>query len=200
MFVYVRFNRWNDILTMTSPRPDPNEPVRLAMWHFTRGMALAGSGRLREAAVVLPIVRAAATSLKIPAAPGSYNSSADIFRLASDVLAAKIAGARSRRANQIALLRDAVARQDRLLYIEPPDWYAPVRESLGATLFDGGDYAAAANIFRADLVRNPHNPRSLFGLAESLRKQGRDAPAAQARTEFGAAWKNADAPLTMGRL
>ena len=200
MFVYLRFNRWNDILTMKSPRPDPNEPIRLGMWHFTRGMSLAATGRLSDASRELVAVRAAKTALKVPASPGSYNSSADIFRLASDVLAAKIAGAQNRRASQTALLRDAVAVQDRLLYIEPPDWYAPVRESLGATLFTGGDYAAAANAFREDLVRNPRNPRSLFGLAESLRKQGRDAEAAQARTEFDAAWKNADMPLAMGRL
>ncbi|HEY0380843.1 MAG TPA: hypothetical protein VGC72_01350 [Candidatus Elarobacter sp.] len=200
MFVYLRFNRWNDILAMKSPRHDPNEPIRLGMWHFTRGMASAASGRLGDARLELAAVRAANTTLKVPAAPGSYNSSADIFHLASDVLAAKIAGAQNHRAAQIALLRDAVAVQDRLLYIEPPDWYAPIRESLGATLFAGGDYAAGANVFRDDLRHNPRNPRSLFGLAESLRKMGRDAEAARARTEFDAAWKNADTPLAMDRL
>jgi tetratricopeptide (TPR) repeat protein len=170
------------------------------MWHFTRGMSLAALGRLGDAALELAAVRAAKTTLKVPAAAGSYNSSADIFRLASDVLAAKIAGAQNRRASQIALLSDAVAVQDRLLYIEPPDWYAPVRESLGATLFTGGDYAAAAHVFREDLIRNPRNPRSLFGLAESLSKQGRNAEAAQVRTEFDAAWRNADTLLAMQRL
>jgi tetratricopeptide (TPR) repeat protein len=200
LFVYLRFNRWNDIFAIKSPRPDPNEPIRVGMWHFARGMALAATRRLGEARLELAAVRAAATTLNVPAAPGSYNSAANIFRLASDVLAAKLAGAENRRASQIALLRHAVAVQDRLLYIEPPDWYAPVRESLGATLFAGGDYAAATNIFRDDLIRNPRNARSLFGLAESLRKQGREAEAVQARTEFDAAWQRADAPLAMSRL
>ncbi|MEA2784363.1 MAG: hypothetical protein QOF71_467 [Candidatus Eremiobacteraeota bacterium] len=200
MFVYLRFNRWDDILTMKPPRPDRNEPIRLGMFHFTRGMSLAASGRLGDAGLELAAVRAAKTTLKVPAAPGSYNSSADIFRLASDVLAANIAGAQIRHASQVALLQDAVAIQDRLLYIEPPDWYAPVRESLGAVLFTTGRYAAAANVFREDLRRNQRNPRSLFGLSESLRKQGRDAEAAVARSEFDAVWKNADTPILMPRL
>ena len=200
MFVYLRFNRWNEILTVKRPRPDPSEPVRLGMWHFARGMALAASGRVSDASGELAAVRAENATRKIPAAPGSYNNSADIFALASDVLAAKIAGARGHLAAEIALLRNAAALQDKLLYIEPPDWYAPVRESLGARLFSTGNYEAAANVFREDLRRNPRNPRSQFGLSESLRKQGRYGEAAQARTEFDATWHNADAPLTIRSL
>jgi tetratricopeptide (TPR) repeat protein len=197
LFVSLRFNRWNDILTVKRPRTDPSEPVRLGMWHFSRGMALAALGRLPQAGAELAAVRAANTSLKVPASPGNYNGSADIFGLASDVLAATIAGAQGRRATQIVRLRRAVAAQDKLLYIEPPDWYAPVRESLGAAFFAAGRYADATTVFREDLRRNPRNPRSLYGLAESLRKQGRDAEAAHARTEFNAAWHDADTSPAM---
>lgn len=49
------------------------------------------------------------------------------------------------------------------------DWYHPVRESLGGALLRAGGAAEAEAVFRANLERNPRNPRSLFGLAESLR-------------------------------
>ena len=37
-----------------------------------------------------------------------------------------------------------------------------------------GDAAGAEKVFRADLERNPRNPRSLFGLEQALKAQGRD--------------------------
>jgi len=59
--------------------------------------------------------------------------------------------------------------QDGLLYIEPPDWYYPIRESLGAAFLRAGDPKGAERTFRDDLTRNPRNARSLFGLAEALK-------------------------------
>ena len=53
-------------------------------------------------------------------------------------------------------------------------WQIPMREALGAALLAAGQPAEAEKVFRADLERNPRNPRSLFGLAESLKAQGKD--------------------------
>jgi hypothetical protein len=44
------------------------------------------------------------------------------------------------------MLRRAVAVQDSLKYDEPPDWFYPVRESLGAVLLLNGN-AAEAEVF-----------------------------------------------------
>jgi len=43
----------------------------------------------------------------------------------------------------IGKLQEAVAIQDTLKYGEPPDWFFPVRESLGAALLMKGDNAGA---------------------------------------------------------
>jgi len=94
--------------------------------------------------------------------------------------------------------RRAVEVQDRLNYDEPPDWYYPVRESLGGALLRAGRPAEAETVFRADLERNPRNPRSLFGLAESLRAQKKAADAAWVRAAFEGAWRDADTQLTSG--
>ena len=72
-------------------------------------------------------------------------------------------------------------------YDEPTDWYYPTRETLGAALLRAHHYSDAEKVFRADLTRNPHNPRSLFGLASALHGQKKDASAATA--EFGRVWE-----------
>jgi len=117
------------------------------------------------------------------------NKTRDILKIASDVLAAKLALARNERSQAIAKLRDAVAIQDSLKYSEPPSWFYPVRESLGAALYLDGQIPAAEQIFREDLQRNPRNPRSLFGLLEVLRSRGRSHDAGFVQADLGIAWK-----------
>jgi Tfp pilus assembly protein PilF len=82
-----------------------------------------------------------------------------------------------------------------LAYDEPPAFPWPVREALGAQLLRAGDAAGAEKVFREDLVRTPNNPRSLFGLAESLKARERYAEATEVRKQFEAAWASADTTL-----
>jgi len=86
-------------------------------------------------------------------------------------------------------LRRAVAMQDSLNYDEPPDWFFPVRESLGGVLLTSGNATEAEKVFRDDLDRNPRNPRSLFGLREALKAQNRAYDAQFVDKLLQAAWK-----------
>ncbi|HEX5085226.1 MAG TPA: hypothetical protein VFY40_24580 [Blastocatellia bacterium] len=70
----------------------------------------------------------------------------------------------------------------------------------GAALLIAGDAVGAESVFRKDFEDNPRNRRSLFGLAESLQKQGKTQDASRARAEFETAWKNADVKLKIGDL
>jgi hypothetical protein len=72
-----------------------------------------------------------------------------------------------------------------------------VRESLGGFLLRSGNYAEAERVFRADLERNKHGGRSLFGLMESLKAQKQTSDATVIQKEFAAAWKNADTKLNV---
>jgi len=128
------------------------------------------------------------------------NKAKDIMKIAKNVLAAKIAMARKDNVNAMAMLREAVAIQDSLKYGEPPDWFFPVRESLGAALLMSGDAAAAEKIFREDLDRNPRNPRSLFGLRQALKAQKRDYDAEFIDKQLRSSWKGSDASLTLEDL
>ncbi|HLB86895.1 MAG: hypothetical protein AUH86_16870 [Acidobacteria bacterium 13_1_40CM_4_58_4] len=198
--VDVRFHRWDDILKM--PQPDPAMKTTTVFWHFARGMALAGSGKAGEAEAEYKIVADAEknTPEDVVFAMPVNNKAKDIMKIAKNVLGAKIAMAKKDNAGAIAMLRDAVTIQDSLKYGEPPDWFFPVRESLGAALLMNSDAAGAEKVFREDLDRNPRNPRSLFGLHQALKAQGRNYDAQFVEREFRTSWKGGNTPLKMGDL
>jgi tetratricopeptide (TPR) repeat protein len=199
MAVDVRFHRWDDILKM--PQPDANMKIATVFWHFARGMALAGTGKVAEAEGEYKIVSdaEAATPPDLVFAMPVNNKAKDILKIAADVLGAKIAIAKKDNTTAIYMLTAAVAIQDSLKYGEPPDWFFPVRESLGAALLMNGDAAGAEKVFRADLERNPRNPRSLWGLREALKAQGKDYDAGFVQKQFEASWKG-QAGLKMNDL
>ena len=83
-----------------------------------------------------------------------------------------------------------------LKYDEPPDWFYPTRESLGAALLRAKRLEDAERVFRDDLTRNPNNGRSLFGLWQTLLAMKKDSAAA-AEKQFDEAWKHADIKLRL---
>jgi hypothetical protein len=85
-------------------------------------------------------------------------------------------------------------------YIEPPAWYFPVRQALGAVQLEAGQAALAEATYRADLEQYPNNGWSLFGLARSLEAQDKQADATWARTGFENAWARADVELSASRF
>lgn len=200
MAVDVRFHRWDDILKMS--QPDPAMKTTTVFWHFARGMALAGVGEVNEAEAEYKIVSAAeaATPPDVVFAMPVNNKAKDIMKIAKDVLGSKIAMTKKDNAAAISMLTEAVTMQDSLKYGEPPDWFFPVRESLGAALLTNGDAGAAENVFRADLDRNLRNPRSLFGLREALKAQGKDYDAWFVEKQFEASWKGGAVSLRMDDL
>jgi tetratricopeptide (TPR) repeat protein len=198
--VEIRFHHWDDLLKM--PAPDPALKTATVFWHFGRGMALASTGKLDEADAEYKIVSdaEAATPPDVIFAMPINNKAKDIMKIAKDVLGAKVAVAKKDNAGAIVMLREAVAIQDTLKYGEPPDWFFPVRESLGAALLMIGDAAGAEKVFRADLDRNPRNPRSLFGLHQVLIQQKRDYDAGFIQKQFEASWKGGAQPLKLEDL
>ena len=112
----------------------------------------------------------------------------------------ELASARGEVEPAIAALEHAVALQDGLAYMEPPPWYYPVRQSLGAVLLESERAADAERVYRTDLLHNPRNGWSLYGLSQSLRVQGRDAEADWAEQGFRNAWARADVELAASRF
>jgi len=200
MAVEIRFHKWEQILAM--PKPDPEMKVSTVFWHFGRGLALAGTGRVSEAEAEYKIVAEAeaATPPDVIFNMPIDNKAKDIMKIAENVLEGQIAVAKKDNAGAIAMFRDAVTIQDTLKYGEPPDWFFPVREPLGAALLMNGDAAGAEKVFREDLDRNPRNPRSLFGLHEALKAQGRDYDAGFVQEQFRSSWKGGPTELKVEDL
>src|SRR5207253_4568059 len=128
---------------------------------------------------------------------GVLNNAGAVFDIATAVVDARMTVARGDRVGAIAHWQRAVDAQDRLAYDEPPAWYYPVRESLGAALVQKGDAAEAERVFRPDLEPNAGNGRSLFGLWQALEAQHNTAASAEARRQLEAAWKSADVQRTL---
>src|SRR2546429_5232496 len=189
MAVEVRFHRWNEILKM--PQPDPAIATVTVFWHFARGLALAGTGDVDGAAAEHKMVAEAEekTSPEAIFQMPINNKTKDILKIAENVLGAKISLAKNDMDATVNQLPISVAVEDGLKYDEPKDWFYPVRESLGAALLKIGDYAGAEEVFRADLERNPRNPRSLFGLEEALKAQDKAYDAGFVRRQLTQAGK-----------
>ena len=89
----------------------------------------------------------------------------------------------------------AVSIQDDLPYTEPPFWYYPTRQSLGAALLARGLQKEAETVYLRDLEIYPKNGWSLFGLIKSYEAQGKVSEAELARQKFEVIWQNADVDL-----
>ncbi|HKY22252.1 MAG TPA: hypothetical protein VJM31_13645, partial [Vicinamibacterales bacterium] len=195
--VLMRFGRHVDILALTEPPGD--RPVQRAWYRFARGVALARTGRADEAAVERKTLTGAIAAVPEAAlfGGGGLAPARSVLEIAAISLDARIAAARSEHDRSIKLWQQAVAATDSLPYDEPPVWFYPIRESLGAALLAADRPADAERVFRDDLVKHPRNARSLFGLRAALAQQGREADAAWVQREFDQAWKNADAKLAL---
>ncbi|HEX8844323.1 MAG TPA: alpha/beta fold hydrolase [Pyrinomonadaceae bacterium] len=189
----VRFQKWDEILRAAGP--DRALKITTAFWRFARGMAYASRKQTVQAEAELKLL--VETVREVPAdAPLGNSTARGVLAVAEHLLAGRIAQARGQLKAAAELYDKAVAAEDALSYNEPPDWDLPAREWLGGALVAAGENALAERVFRAELKKHPRNGRALFGLAESLKRQGREAEARLARREFDQAWARADTRLT----
>ncbi|HSB11952.1 MAG TPA: hypothetical protein VLM38_20870 [Blastocatellia bacterium] len=196
--INVRFRRWDDILK--SPAPDPRLAVNTALWHFARAMAFASTGKPDVAQKEHAALVSGIKSLPAGVMYTAMNSAGAVLAVAESVASARISWARNDKRTAIERLKKAVELEDSLNYDEPEDWYIPVRESLGGALMLNGDYAEAERVFRAELQKHLRSGRALFGLAESLKAQGKTTAAQFVQYEFETAWKNSDTRLRIEDL
>jgi tetratricopeptide (TPR) repeat protein len=172
IFVLLRFHRWDEVLKL--PPPNRSLVMTTAFWHFARGSAAAAKGQIGMAEAERRSVETTQQEMPADTEFSFYSNKAQVFLdLAGNILDARIAEVRGDHKRAIEYWKNAVRIQDRLYYGEPPEWFYPVRESLGAALMLNGQAEQAEAVFRADLEEYPRNPRSLFGLFKSLEAQNR---------------------------
>ena len=195
---YVRFGKWNEILTV--PDPAPYKHVSLIR-HYARGIAFIRKGNLKEAEEELNAIKTMMDDPSLESFMGSFtNTSASIAKVAYRVVAGEFLAARGDYDAAIEHLRKGVANEDALNYSEPPAWHIPVRQTLGAVLLEAGMPAEAEAVYRQDLEKVPHNGWSTIGLYNSLTAQGKTGEAKRAKAEFDKLWKDADIEITSSVL
>ena len=198
LFALARFGRWEEILRQSPP---PAEfPYVTVAWRYARGLAFAGTGRRAEAEGELAALRQVAAGVPADRSLAFFFKTRQIIALADNVLAGEIAARSGQTDVAVRHFLAAVAEQDGHWFTEPPVWYYPVRQSLGAALLAGNRPVEAEAVYRDDLKRNPDNGWSLFGLVQSLRAQGKTDDAAAAEARVRQAWARADVTLSASRF
>jgi tetratricopeptide (TPR) repeat protein len=193
VMAYARFGKWDEILA--EPAPKKYYPFLSAMWHYARGLAYVGKGQLAPARVELDSVKTLAAGTPAEATEAN-NSASLLLGIAQKVLEGRILIQEGKTADGLKLLGEAAKSEDLTHYDEPADWLYPVRHTLGAELLKANRAYEAELVYRADLDRNKENGWALYGLAESLKRQGKTADAADAQKRFTKAWAAADMRIT----
>jgi len=195
MEVMVRFGMWDDILAEPGDYADYMTATR-ALHVAARAIAYAAKGDSKKAREEQASYLEKAKLVPKEETFGN-NAAADLLALAGRMTEGEILVREGKLDAGIAELREAIKLEDALKYDEPPAWLIPIRHSLGAVLMNNSRYAEAEEVYRQDLKKLPGNGWSLYGLAESLRAQKKNAEEAKAaQAKFNKLWAKADTKIT----
>jgi tetratricopeptide (TPR) repeat protein len=196
LLALTQFGRWDDVLA--EPQPPANLEYSNAIWHYVRATAFAQKGDIKAANAEYAKFGPLRDETDVVFLDSIYYPATMLLTIADALMKGEIAMAEKRYDDAIGNFQVAVDTQDELPYTEPPFWYYPTRQSLGKALLSAGKSADAEAVYRADLEQYPRNGWSLFGLAQSLKAQGKDATDVQER--FDKIWAQADVTLTASRF
>jgi tetratricopeptide (TPR) repeat protein len=186
------FSKPEDVLAL--PAPEGDFPLVEAAWHYARGIALARLGRADEAHAEAAAINDLAKRPEIVALPDAGVPGPDVLAIAAHEVEARIAQTAGDQAKAAALFAEAAGIQDRLPYMEPPYWYYPVHQSLGAALMAQGKPMEAEAAFRAALQRSPNNGWAAAGLLRAAQARGDQKTVEEARALMQKNWFGADMP------
>ncbi len=180
-FIHAQFSDPQTILAL--PQPNERLPFVVAGWRYARGVAQAllgnASGAEQEADAIHKLAELDHSGLEQASVPAK-----GILAIAENVVRAKAAMARGDRDAARRFAEAAVKAQDALPYMEPPFWYVPVDQTLGAILLKNGDARAAAAAFKQACTKAPNNAWAIYGLMQAQSAAGDDAAAADARARY----------------
>jgi hypothetical protein len=174
-----------------------------ALSHAARSIANSATDRFAEAEQELAVVKTAKDDASLKAMYiSSANVGAAVANIAYEVASGELRARQKRGGEAVKHFAAAVAMEDRLTYMEPPDWPIPARQLQGAALLALGRNAEAEAAFRGDLTKFPNNGWSLSGLYTSRVRQGRDRDRATAmlQGQLRQAWRRADVQLEAARV
>jgi tetratricopeptide (TPR) repeat protein len=197
-FATLQFASPAEVLAL--PEPDPRLVYVQGIRHYVRAVAYAEQNNQRGFDRELADLKRLQGSELLKPMVDQGMPAPDLLALAEHVALGKQASFRGRHLQAADHFRAALAIENRIPYMEPPWWYYPVNQSLGAALYRAGKYEEARQAFTAALAKYPGNGWALYGLAMAERAQGRPAQAAAARAALGRAWLGDYRWLKMERI
>ncbi len=195
-YTHARFGQWDAMLGEAKPPAD--QRFTTAIWHYARALAYTHQGKHAEAAVEAQMFATLASDPSLAAIgyDTAGGTAGQRLAVAQHHLAGEMASARGDSSTAIANFEAAVVVQDAEPYSEPPPFFFPVRQALGAALLAKGRAKEAEAVYLEDLRRHPKNGWSLFGLSKSLAAQGKSGQAKGVANGFQNAWARADVTLS----
>jgi tetratricopeptide (TPR) repeat protein len=192
----LRFEKWNAVLA----EPDFPKPLTVdrAVRLYARGTAFAAKGDFASAEAA----RNELAALIAVSDFSRYESNAvpgrQMAQLGLALLDGEIVRAKGDLDGAAAKFRTAYDLSNQIPYSEPPWWHQPVSHLLGAALLADRKPAEAEAVYRESLKTYRDDGWALFGLAQALEAQHKDA--AETLRAFASAWRFADVKLSSSRF
>lgn len=197
-FAHAQFSPPQTILAL--PDPGAELPFVQAMWRYARGVGLARAGEQERAGAEADAIATLNRTHEFADLATGGVPAKNILRLAETVVRGRIAQAAGDHREAVAHFEEAVRLEDSLAYTEPPYWYYPTRQSLGAALLLAGEPERAELVLRSSLARAPNNGWALFALMKSYEQQGDAASSRAIGRKLDRAWLGEREMLDLARL
>jgi tetratricopeptide (TPR) repeat protein len=197
-FAHAQFSDPATILALADPGAD--FPYIRAAWRYARGIAQVQRGDAAAAATELAEIERITNSTDFKPFEGWGIPAKDVTVIAAHVLRARMAQSKKDLDAAVRELEAAIALEDKLPYMEPPYWYYPVRQTLGAVLILKGEHQKARDVFRASLQKTPNNGWALYGLAQTYEREGLKREARAVEKHLARAWSGDRRNLDLARL
>lgn len=197
-FAHAQYGAPDAVLALADP--GDTYPYVKGMWHYARGVAAAAKGDITTAVAEAAAIDAIATKGDLKFLIDNYIPADQLLQIARHVVLARIAQHKGDEATAIEEFKQAVTLEDAMPYMEPPYWYYPVRQSLGAALLQAGRTDEAVAAFQASLKNAPNDGWAIFGLMEAQKKLGDEAGAEASKAALAKTWIGPPELLELSKL
>ena len=197
-FAHAQFSAPDEVLAL--PAPGDDFPYVKAMWHYARGTAHAAAGDAEAARAEAEAIATIRNTADLSGLTSGGVPALDVLDIATHVVRARVAQAEGDLDTAIAEFEAAASIEKTLPYMEPPFWYYPVGQSLGAVLLLAGKTERAEKVFRESLEAAPNNGWACFGLLEVHKKRGDAEQQSVYEARLARSWTGDRTLLDLNRL
>jgi len=193
---FVHFGKWKQILQLS--KPAGHHTYANILYHFSRGMAFANTGKTGEAWEEEMLMQKFFNDPSLLVPIENFSPIIEAAKSAKMLLSGTIYLRENNITEAIEHLKQAVEFDEKMIYTEPRDWMLNPKQYLGTAYLYAKQWQKAEQSFRRDLNQNKNNIWSLYGLHQALVKQNKNVTAASIQKKLNIARSKSD--LTSFRL